>query len=512
MKRYILLLIASVVVILSYAQQRGASNFNTDDFPNVSFVWNDHNPNIIQGNQVSLKEDDQVRSITWRNISPSRSVEKHKSIVILWEDMRSHGEQSDFTSAMLRSFFSNGVQANDYFNIIAFNRDKGDGDFMQSITCGFTNNVSDIQRELFSRTNSIETFRANPYSANIYQAINEAISLLEKEPKDNLKAIILISAGMNMNTAGAPKDFVSSEALKRNIPIYIVKYPLNGDFSHKDIEGIEKITFGELIVPSSTRDDYGTARQLKNVYDNMSIRHYGQDYKVSFSSLGKRNGKSHNIILSINGIDYKITYTSPDFSFQLWMQENIGLTIAIGCAVLLLLALIIFLIVYVAKKRKEKDLAIQQKNEQLQAQMEEQQRELQSKLDAERKVREGAALVARKREEAALFESQQKELDNIMRTKNLYPRLVFAINGETRTEVINSPIAKIGRDVNNDIIIDKPTISRAHAIITFNGSGFEIQNVSKTNKTIVNGQFVDKIALKANDIIGIGEVVINFYI
>ena len=165
-----------------------------------------------------------------------------------------------------------------------------------------------------------------------------------------------------------------------------------------------------------------------------------------------------------------------------------------------------------SKKRKEKDMALQQKNEQLQAQMEEQQREMQAKLDAERKVREGAALAARKKEEAALFESQQKELDNIMRAKNLYPRLVFAINGETRTEVVSSPITKIGRDGNNDIIIDKPTISRAHAIITFNGSGFEIQNVSKTNKTIVNGQFIDKIALKANDIIGVGEVVINFYI
>ena len=512
MKRFISFIIASVFVVQSYAQQRGANNFNTDDFPNVSFVWNDYNPNVILGNQVSLKEDDQLRSITWRNLSPSRSTEKRKSIVVLWEDMRSHGDQSDFTSAMLRSFFSNGVQANDYFNIIAFNRDKGDGNFMQSITHGFTNDISDIQRNLFSRSNSMEPFRTNPYSANIYQALNEAILLLEKEPKDNLKAIILVSAGMNMNTAGAPKEFVSAEALKRNIPIYIVKYPLNGDFSYKDIEGIEKITFGELIVPSTTRDYYGTARQLKNVYDNMSIRHYGQDYKVTFSSLGKRNGKSHNIILSINGIDHKITYTSPDFSIQIWMQENIGVAIAIGCAVLLLLAIIIFLIVYSSKKRKAKDIAFQKEKEQLKAKMEEQQREMQAKLDAERKVREGAALAARKKEEAAQFENQQKELENIMRAKNLYPRLVFAINGATRTEVVSTPITKIGRDGNNDIIIDKPTISRAHAIITFNGSGFEIQNVSKTNKTIVNGQFIDKIALKANDIIGIGEVVINFYI
>lgn len=512
MKRFFSFILASVVVLLTYAQQRGASDFNTDEFPNVSFVWNEYNPDVISGNQVSLKEDGQLRSITWRNISPSRSVEKHKSIVILWEDMYSHGVQSDFTSAMLRSFFSNGIKSNDYFNIIAFNRDKGDGNFMQSITSGFTNSLAEIQNVLFFRKNSGDTFLQNPKCANIYQALNEAVALLEKEPKDNLKVIILISAGKNMNTAGAPREFVCEEALRRNIPIYIVKYPLDNDFSQKEIEGIEKVTFGELIVPSGSRDAQGTAAQLLKAYNNMSVRHYGQDYKITFTSLGKRNGKAHNIILNINGIDHKISYSSPEFSLKIWMQENIGLTIIIGCAILLLLAIIIFLIVYLSKKRKEKDMALQQKNELLKVQMEEQKKEMQAKLDAERKVREGAEIAARQKEEAARLESQQKELENIMRAKNLYPRLVFAINGETRTEVVGSPITKIGRDNNNDVILNKPTISREHAIISFNGAGFEIQNVSKTNKTIVNGQFIDKIALKANDIIGIGEVVINFYI
>lgn len=512
MKRFFLLCVSLVVVVISYAQQRGASQFNTDDFPNVSFVWNDYNPDIILENQVSLKEDEHQRSCTWRNTMPTHSVEKRKSIVILCEDMISHGEQSDFTFAMLRAFFSNGVQKDDCFNIIAFNRDKGDGEFLKSITHGFTSNVSEIKNELFSYRNSQARFQTNPYSTNIYQALDEAISLLEKEPKENLKAIILVSAGMNMNTAGAPKEFISTEALKRNIPIYIVKYPLNGDFSRKDIEGIEKITYGELIVPSNTRDDYHTALSLSKAYRDMSVRHYGQDYKVTFTSIGKRDGKSHNIILSINGIDHKITYNSPDFSLQIWMQENVGLAIAIGCAVILLIVLVIFLIVYKSRKRKEKDLALQMKNEQLQAQMDEQQKQMQEKLEAERKVREGAAIAARKKEEVALFESQQKELGNIMRAKNLYPRLVFAANGETKTEVVSSPITRIGRDANNDIILNKPTVSRTHAIITFNGSCFEIQNVSKTNKTIVNGQFVDKSNLKSNDIIGIGEIVINFYI
>ncbi|MBQ7449639.1 MAG: FHA domain-containing protein [Paludibacteraceae bacterium] len=512
MKRFIFFVLFFVPAVAFFAQQRGASDFNTDDFPNVSFTWNEYNPEPIQGSQVSLKEDYRPLSFSWRNATPSHVKERNKSVVILWEDMISHGEQSDFTSAMLRSFFSSGISKNDCFNIIAFNRDKGDGDFMHSVTNGFTSDIAYIKSELFSRSNSQEQFRANPYSANIYQALDEAISLLGKEPKDNLKVIILISAGMNMNTAGAPKEFVSAEALKRNIPVYIVKYPLNGDFSHKDIEGIEKITYGELIVPANTRDDYGTAMLLKEAYNKMSRRHYGQDYKVSFSSSGKRDGKTHNITLTINGTDHKFTYTSPEFSLKIWIQENPGLTIAAGCAAFLLLVLIIVLVVYSSKKRRAKDEAFRRENELLQAKMEQQKAEMQQKLDAERKIREGEAAIARKKEQQAQFESRQKELDNIMRTKNLYPRLVFSIDGETRTEVVSAPVVRIGRDAVNDIVIGKPTVSRAHAVISFNGSGFEISNVSNTNKTIVNGQFVDKAALKPNDIIGIGEVTLNFYI
>ena len=47
MKRFISFFISLVFVLLSYGQQRGASQFNTDDFPNVSFVWNDYNPDVI---------------------------------------------------------------------------------------------------------------------------------------------------------------------------------------------------------------------------------------------------------------------------------------------------------------------------------------------------------------------------------------------------------------------------------------------------------------------------------
>ena len=70
----------------------------------------------------------------------------------------------------------------------------------------------------------------------------------------------------------------------------------------------------------------------------------------------------------------------------------------------------------------------------------------------------------------------------------------------------------IGRESDNNLVIEKPTVSRHHAEIVFNGTAFEIINKSQTNKVIVNGAFVDRGILKSNDKIGLGEVVITFYV
>ena len=83
---------------------------------------------------------------------------------------------------------------------------------------------------------------------------------------------------------------------------------------------------------------------------------------------------------------------------------------------------------------------------------------------------------------------------------------------DTFTYQIDKPKTLIGREPDNDLILSDDKVSRHHAEIIFNGSSFEIIDKRSTNKVIVNGQFVERAALKSGDIIGLGEVVLTIYI
>lgn len=66
---------------------------------------------------------------------------------------------------------------------------------------------------------------------------------------------------------------------------------------------------------------------------------------------------------------------------------------------------------------------------------------------------------------------------------------------------------KIGRDENNDWIIEDPNVSRNHAEILQNtGGAFEIIDLRSMNGTFVNGQRIKREALKSGDIVRIGPI------
>ena len=61
-------------------------------------------------------------------------------------------------------------------------------------------------------------------------------------------------------------------------------------------------------------------------------------------------------------------------------------------------------------------------------------------------------------------------------------------------------ILKIGRTNENDIVINKPTISRFHAIITnLNDGNFLIEDLDSSNGTFVNNQRIKKHQCTIND-------------
>jgi len=84
------------------------------------------------------------------------------------------------------------------------------------------------------------------------------------------------------------------------------------------------------------------------------------------------------------------------------------------------------------------------------------------------------------------------------------------VNDDTYNYTIDTHRTSIGRERDNHLIINHPTVSRHHAEIVAHGSGFEIIDKGSSNKVIVNGHFVDRATLRDNDMIGLGEVVLTF--
>jgi pSer/pThr/pTyr-binding forkhead associated (FHA) protein len=68
-------------------------------------------------------------------------------------------------------------------------------------------------------------------------------------------------------------------------------------------------------------------------------------------------------------------------------------------------------------------------------------------------------------------------------------------------------VTTLGRDVNNSIVIEDPFASADHAVLTFRGRAWYVEDLDSTNGTFVNGSPVDGVApLGFGDELQIGQV------
>jgi hypothetical protein len=78
---------------------------------------------------------------------------------------------------------------------------------------------------------------------------------------------------------------------------------------------------------------------------------------------------------------------------------------------------------------------------------------------------------------------------------------------EEGTSLALDAIATIGRDVNNAVVVEDQFVSAEHAILTFRGRAWYLEDLESTNGTFVNGAPVDGVTpLGFGDVIQIGQV------
>ena len=68
-------------------------------------------------------------------------------------------------------------------------------------------------------------------------------------------------------------------------------------------------------------------------------------------------------------------------------------------------------------------------------------------------------------------------------------------------------ITPLGRDVNNAIVIDDPFASADHAVLTYRGRSWYLEDLGSTNGSYINGRRVDGVApMGFGDELQIGQV------
>lgn len=489
-------LLSLLVATSVWAQQTGKieGEFNVDGFPEVSFIYHSYNPDLLHKSDFwYLKESGNNREF---NVIEQPVVANNlpQITLILWEDMAHNGYgQFNFTQKVLSGFFSYAnIPTSDKFAISAFNRRKNTPSALINLTNGFTNNKEILISTIQSYRHSQEHYPEFPNRSDMYTAIREGMELLA--PMKGVKAIIVFTSGYSMKNSGSDSEVqVLLKAQQLHIPVYIFQYYYKSGVTPEP-EGFAKSTFGSF---NSYMDVATAEKSLINLYPQISKRYQGKDYKVSFTSNAKRGTSPHMITFSVNGAEIQKQLVPPSHTFWTWVSENLWGTVLI---VAVLIAVIIGIVLLVLKTNRNAA-----ENKALEA------RRIQDKEAAEEKINDFKNKALQEKEEQKR-QAEKDRLRHIMEVKNIYPRLICREGTNTFTYEINELKTRIGRERDNELKLTGDKVSRHHAEIVFNGSGFEIIDKQSSNKVIVNGQFVDHIALKNGDIIGLGEAVLEFYI
>ena len=84
--------------------------------------------------------------------------------------------------------------------------------------------------------------------------------------------------------------------------------------------------------------------------------------------------------------------------------------------------------------------------------------------------------------------------------------LVGTVNGRRQTWPLGGKQVRIGRGLDNEVVLDDASVSRHHAEITREDGALEVRDLGSTNGTWVNAGRVDVAPVEPGDQIAFGAV------
>lgn len=75
---------------------------------------------------------------------------------------------------------------------------------------------------------------------------------------------------------------------------------------------------------------------------------------------------------------------------------------------------------------------------------------------------------------------------------------------------LTKAVTSLGRHIDNDVVLDAPTVSRQHAQIRWRYGRFILYDVSRRGRTQVNNHVVNETVLKSGDVISLSDVLLIY--
>ena len=98
----------------------------------------------------------------------------------------------------------------------------------------------------------------------------------------------------------------------------------------------------------------------------------------------------------------------------------------------------------------------------------------------------------------------------VTKTKfQVVPKNIFIVVGPNLLP-IEYPTTNIGRNINNNIIINEPLVSRYHARIVYRDEKFYLEDLGSTHGSKVNGEWIKIQEIKNGDTISIASTPLLF--
>ncbi len=506
----------------SFSQNLRLEKVNAENFPELQVFIHDRNPESTDNANIILSENTRKLNAEDYKISYSQKDYQFRQLTfILFENSfwESYNKQRDYFKKVIDGALSSFSEEDElYFSQFDWTNKEGKAVWEENIIKG---DYEDIRTHVETIGKPDKSSRKHKFS-EINTALIDALEILHAAEVDSMvtKSIIIFSGEVsNIHNPQFSQGDVMLSAKQKNIPVYSVRYPRMSD--KYTLKKVCDETHGKHM-RADTENPEETADALSDCISDISLRASGTLFTLEYETSVGPGGKVVELVFAD-----KSSKNSDNIVFNTvsWFEWLIMSTVRLVSFIAIILAIILILLfVFLRYKRKRKEERMEQ-DEKMNKLKDEQDKIKADNEKALQEQKEGFDSKQREQEMLHLKNAADKEL----RIKNEASQKRFLnrsrpcalIDNMGNSIVISQRAFSIGRTEGNDLIINKNTVSKKHAVILFEKNAeesepqvnglFFLKDLGSSNGTFVNRNRVqDFVEIKDGDSILVGDVTITF--